>query len=506
MKVKLFPFCMILSCLLGVSCQAAQQTRKPNVIIIMADDMGYGGPSCYGGKAYKTPGIDRLAAEGISFTDFHSSGNVCTPTRAGLLTGRYQQRAGIEAIIHPEPNHPEHCKGLQDDEITFADLFKKAGYATGMVGKWHLGYAAENEKYHPLNHGFDKFHGFLGGNIDYISHWGDDLDHDWYHDRKETVEKGYTTHLINKYSLEFIEENRDKPFLLYIAHEAPHAPVQGPGDKIVRGPDIGERNKEYPESKSINDAYQSMMNTMDEGVSQVYRKIKALGLAEDTIIVYLSDNGPSPKTRTDHPGLRGYKGSLYEGGHRVPAIFWQPGTISAGVRDTTLSISLDIFPTIISLAGLRPPADHHFDGVDLSKILKKKGMIEPRPLYWFSLSNGGMRNEAMRDGDWKLIVNHPKAPKGTFENEQALLFNLKNDLKESVNLAAKEPERVQAMLKKIKATYEDTQRSAPKQIGGWLENPNWNNKEFNRFRAVKAKEWEKMRAIRVIAKRRELER
>ena len=189
---------------------------KPNAVIMMVDDMGFAGPSIapYGNPHYKTPGMDRLAREGMLFTDFHSSGTVCSSTRAGLLTGRYQQRVGIEAVIHPRSDHPEHRKGLQKSEITFAELFKEAGYATGLVGKWHLGYAGENPNYHPQNHGFDYFMGYHSGNVDYINHWGDHMKHDWWHGRKETPEKGYTTHLINKYALEFLEQNKDKPFCL----------------------------------------------------------------------------------------------------------------------------------------------------------------------------------------------------------------------------------------------------------------------------------------------------
>ena len=180
--------------------------RRPNIVIMMVDDMGYAGPSItpYGNPNYKTPGMNRLASEGLLFTDFHSSGVVCSPTRAGLLTGRYQQRVGVEAVIHPTAEHPEHRKGLQKSEVTFAELFKQAGYATGIVGKWHLGYAKENEDFHPQNHGFDYFKGYHSGNIDYINHWGDHQEHDWWHGRKETVEQGYTTHLINQYALEFI--------------------------------------------------------------------------------------------------------------------------------------------------------------------------------------------------------------------------------------------------------------------------------------------------------------
>jgi len=431
-----------------------------------------------------------LAKEGMSFLDFPSPGTVCSPTRAGLMTGRYQQRAGIEAVIHPVPSHPENNKGLQESEITFPEIFQKAGYKTGMVGKWHLGYAIEHPKYHPTNHGFDKFYGFVSGNVDYISHWGDHLDHDWFHGRKEVKEEGYTTHLINKYALQFIEENRTSPFFLYIAHEAPHSPIQGPGDPIVRGPNRGERNTEFPQSKSIEEAYQYMMNIMDDGVKQIHDKIIELDLDKNTMIVFLSDNGPSPKTRTENPNLRGHKGQVFEGGHRVPAIFWNPGKIKANTKSSTLSISLDIMPTVLSAAGLKTPASQALDGVDLSPIIFQTGTIPQRPLYWFSLGNHGTRNEAMRDGDWKLIVDHPGAKKGSFENESVSLYNLKTDLGEQKNIIKNQPEIANKMLNQLKAFYKELMETATPQKGGWSEIPSWEFQEFTRFRELKAKEWD----------------
>ena len=174
---------------------------RPNLIVIMVDDMGYAGVSCFGNPYFKTPEIDRLAAEGMKFTDFHSSGTVCSPTRAGLLTGRYQQRAGIEAVIHPVSDHPEHQKGLRKSENTFAELLKQAGYRTALIGKWHQGYPHNSAEFHPDNHGFDTFVGYHSGNIDFISHVGDHVKHDWWHGRKETQEAGYSTHLINQYAI-----------------------------------------------------------------------------------------------------------------------------------------------------------------------------------------------------------------------------------------------------------------------------------------------------------------
>ena len=444
---------------------AAEAVAKPNIIVMMVDDMGFAGPSIapYGNPHYKTPGMDRLASEGMLFTDFHASGAICSATRAGLVTGRYQQRAGIEAVIHPHATHPEHRKGLHEDEVTFAELLQDAGYSTGLVGKWHLGYAAETSTYHPMNHGFDYFMGYVSGNIDYINHWGDHMQHDWWHGRKQTKEEGYTTHLINKYALEFIQQNKDKPFCLYIAHESPHAPVQGPEDPIQRGPGAKKRTTPHAE------AMKQMMLEMDKGVEQVRAKLIELGLEKNTLFLFFSDNGDAPGTATGSPRFRGHKGSVYEGGTRVPAVAWWPGRIRAGTQANDLSITLDVMPTILAVAGVDPPKERTLDGIDLSPVLFEQKALPARPLFWADLSNNGSRSEALRDGPWKLVVQHPKAKPGTFDNEVIELFNLTNDESEKTNLAAGQPERAASMLKRIKDWYADTQATASPQPDGWLK-------------------------------------
>ena len=446
---------------------AEKNNQRPNIIVMMVDDMGFAGPSIapYNNPHYKTPGMDRLAREGMLFTDFHASGAICSATRAGLVTGRYQQRAGIEAVIHPYDTHPEHRKGLHVTEVTFAELFKNAGYSTGLVGKWHLGYAAETPAYHPMNHGFDYFMGYVSGNIDYINHWGDHMKHDWWHGRKETEEEGYTTHLINKYALEFIEQNKDKPFCLYVAHESPHAPVQGPDDPIQRGPGAKKRTTPHAE------AMKQMILEMDKGVEQVRAKLIELGLEKNTLFLFFSDNGDAPNTATGSPRFRGHKGSVYEGGTRVPAVAWWPGRIRPGTQANDLSITLDVMPTILAVAGIDPPKERSLDGIDLSPVLFEQKALPARPLFWADLSNNGSRSEALRDGPWKLVVQHPQAKPGTFENEAIELFNLTNDEGEKTNLAASQTERAAAMLKQLKAWYAETQETASPQPGGWIRKP-----------------------------------
>ena len=460
---------LLAATLLTGAAAAAEAAEKPNLIVVMVDDMGYEGVSCFGNPYFKTPEIDRLAAEGMRLTDFHSSGTVCSPTRAGLLTGRYQQRAGIEAVIHPSDDHPEHLKGLQLSETTFAESLREAGYATGLVGKWHQGYPHNSDRYHPQNHGFNEFVGYHSGNIDFISHVGDHFEHDWWRGRKETPTEGYSTHLINQHAADFVARHAGggEPFCLYIAHEAIHNPVQVPGDAVRRT----ESSYDHWDWREVSEEeriakYRGMTLPIDEGIGQLRRQLVELGIAENTFVLFFSDNGPASDFPSGSPKLRGGKGTVYEGGHKVPAIAWQPGRIEAGSESDLPLISLDVMPTLLALADA-PAPERPLDGVDMSPVLFGTGELEPRPLYWASLSNRGSRSEAMREGDWKLVVHHPGAEPGTFQNERVSLYHLAEDPGERDNLADDHPDRAAMMLKQLKAWYADTQATATPQKGGW---------------------------------------
>ena len=460
----------LLCCLTILSAVPTVAAEKPNLIVIMVDDMGYAGISCFGNPYFQTPEIDRLAAEGMRFTDFHSSGTVCSPTRAGLLTGRYQQRAGIEAVIHPLAGHPEHRKGLQQCETTFGESLKQAGYVTGLIGKWHQGYTENSPKYHPQNHGFDQFIGYHSGNIDYISHIGDHMKHDWWHGRTETEETGYTTHLVNRYVDKFVRShaNKDQPFCLYVAHEAIHNPVQVPGDPVRRTLEVWDRWKwrEHSPEERI-EKYKGMTMPIDEGVGQLRKTLLELGIEKNTFVLLFSDNGPAGDFPSGSPLLRGGKGTVYEGGHKVPAIAWWPGKIKPGTESDQPLISIDVMPTLISLAAAPSPAKP-LDGVDFSPIFLQQKSLPSRPLYWASLANNGRRSEALRDGNWKLVVQHPQAKPGTFENERLELYKLDEDPSEKNDLAKQQPQQAAKMLSQLKAWYADTQATATPQIGGWL--------------------------------------
>ncbi len=419
---------------------AAAATDRPNIIYIMADDLGYGDLSCFGNQQVETPHLDRLAAEGLRLTDFHSSGNVCSPTRAGLLTGRYQRCAGIPGVINADPKVAAHHHGLQTSEMTFAELMREAGYATAIFGKWHLGYT---RNFNPLHHGFDRFRGFVSGNIDYVSHFDRMEQYDWWDGLELVVEPGYSTHLITKHSINFIQSNRDRPFCLYVAHEAVHAPWQGPNDVPQRGPEKASRVPRPDQER----AFREMLVELDRSVGEIVGAVKTAGLAERTLIFFCSDNGPAGGSAGP---LRGRKGSNWEGGHRVPAIAWWPGRIPAGTECHELTITLDIMPTMLALADAAVPEGHVLDGMNLLPILTEGKSVGDRKLFW----NG----KAMRDGRWKLILEGRGG-------ESVGLYDLAKDLGETDNLAATHPDRVERMRQQIKDWLEDVTTGATAQAG-----------------------------------------
>ncbi len=404
---------------------------RPNIVVIMADDLGYGDLSTYDGWI-ETPALDAMAAEGIRFTDFHSSGAVCSPTRAGLLTGRYQQRAGIPNVIYANPAWNRH-HGLQPGETTIAERMQAEGYATGVVGKWHLGYTVETN---PLRHGFDVFRGYVSGNIDYFSHVDGFGNHDWWDGETTIEEPGYVTHLINEHAVAFIEERADpdRPFFLYVAHEAPHFPYQGPDDAAFRV--VGEQIPETREPGQVRRAYREMVEEMDSGIGALLDTLRRLDLAERTFVFFLSDNGATP-AGSNGP-LRGFKTSLWEGGHRVPGLAWWPGVIAAGTTDATMT-SIDLGATVLDVADILPPEDRPLDGISLLPHLLGGAAPEDRPLFWaYQQARRAVEQRAMRQGPWKLLVNGPDGP-------EIGLYNLDDDPGENVNLAVEEPERVAAM-------------------------------------------------------------
>lgn len=437
--------CLLPVFLLTSLLAAGLPAAPPNFVVILADDLGYGDLSTYGGWI-DVPNLDRLAAEGLRFTDFHSNGAVCSPTRAALLTGRYQQRAGIPGVVVADTKRAVHEDGLQSSETTFAGLLKSNGYATGIFGKWHVGYYP---RYNPVRHGFDIFRGYVSGNVDFFSHVDQAGTYDWWHDDKTATEPGYVTHLINKHAVRFIEENKGRPFCLYVPHEAPHSPYQGPGDKAFRK--VGDAPVRLVQDKpTIRQKYREMVVEVDNGVGEILSTLERLGLDENTLVFFFSDNGATPNGSNGR--YRGTKATVWEGGHRVPAIARWTGSIRPGAETDQLAMGFDLMPTMLELAGIAAPVDRPLDGFSLAPVLLREEKVPRNPFYW-QHGNG----LAMRDGRWKYIEGQ-KGLTGT-----AGLYDLNSDPAEKINLATKHPERTARMKASTARWLSEVRASAPPQ-------------------------------------------
>lgn len=422
------PITLIFAALIAIALPSvAEPDKRPNIILIMADDLGYGSLGCYGNAEIKTPNIDGLAAAGMRFTDFQSNGPMCSPTRAAILTGRYPQRCAWVGDDELSPVFREQRQknlaqrwawGISPNELTIAGQLQQAGYRTGIIGKWHLGY---DFKFHPMNYGFDEFRGFVGGNVDYHTHVAEYglKQVDWWNGKKVVNDDGYTTDLLTRYATDFIEKNKERPFFLYLAHAAPHIPLQG------RDPD---------KNQSPAATYKEMIEILDESVRKVVSTLRTHGLEQKTLLIFCSDNGAAPPRGVPANGrLKGKKGSLTEGGHRVPCIASWPGVIAPGVLQNHSVITMDFFPTFTKLAGAKPPPNHPIDGIDIMPLLKGDTQKQDRVLHWLFGNSW-----AVRRGPWKLSGQGEKP---------STLVNLENDLEENSNLIKDQPARADELMK-----------------------------------------------------------
>ncbi len=384
---------------------------RPNVVLIVSDDHGYGDVSCYDhADEVRTPNIDRIARRGVRFTQGYASAYVCAPTRAGLLTGRYQQRFGFYTA-------PDSRIGLPVTEITLADLLRRQGYATGAFGKWHLGL---EPPHHPLRRGFDTFYGFLGhGAHDYFN-LARSSPHNSIRRNLEIIDDtGYLTDNLGREATAFIERHRQRPFFLYLPFNAVHFPLQAPEEDIRRHK-TGHPNR---------DIYLGMLDRMDAAVGAVLDTLARHGLDRHTLVFFFSDNGGARQNFASNGALRDFKHSVYEGGIRVPFLASWPARLPEGVVCREPVICLDILPTICAAAGADLPKDRIYDGRDLLPLLLGK-TSEPlhEALFW----DGDEDRRAVRAGPWKLVDNSGKLE----------LFNLESDPSEKRNLAAKHPDLV----------------------------------------------------------------
>lgn len=410
----------------------AQAAPRPNIVIILSDDQGYGDVGCYGAQDVKTPHLDRLAQSGVRFTSFYANAPMCSPTRASLLTGRYPYRCGVPFVVNSAPN----VIGLKGDEVTLAEVLKETGYKTGLVGKWHLG---SHPRSLPHNQGFDEFLGFRSGCVDYYSHrfyWGLGAGlpsfHDLWRNDTETFADGeYLTEWITKQSKAFIRGHAGEPFFLLISYNAPHYPMHAPVRYVERFASLDRERRMHA----------AMIAAMDDGVGEVVAALKSAGQLENTLIFFQSDNGATIEDRAGLGGrntpFRGYKFSLFEGGIRVPAIMSWPGKIPAGLVVDEIAAGMDVFPTVARLAGARLPADRVIDGKDIWPMATGSARSPHQALFW-------KRHDqvAVRRGDWKLVLNGILALGDKHRltgNDRVFLSNLSDDPGEARNLRAREP-------------------------------------------------------------------
>jgi arylsulfatase A-like enzyme len=365
--------------LTGTGMGQATEPKRPNVIIILADDLGYGDLACFGHPTFKTPNLDRMAAEGARLTQFNTPAPFCAPTRASLLTGRYPFRCGLTANPAPDFGGQYTELGLPSTEITLADLFHRAGYATGMVGKWHLGHA--KKEFYPVNRGFDEYLGILYSNDMRPVQLIDGEKVVEYPVVQATLTKRYTDRAVS-----FIERNKDKPFFLYFAHAMPHKPLAA--------------SEEFYKKSSAG-LYGDVIAELDASVGRVLEKLKELKLDDNTFVVFTSDNGPWFGGNSG--GLRGMKGTSWEGGYRVPFIARWSGKIPAGHVSDQPAVTMDLFATSLAIGGIAAPSDRVIDGADIRPLLTSDAKSPHDTIFGVQ----GPRIATVRDAHWKLHVLAP---------------------------------------------------------------------------------------------------
>jgi len=415
--------------------------QRPNVLIIFTDDQGSIDANCYGAKDLITPAIDSLAERGLRFTQFYAAAPVCSPSRAGLMTGRFPHRAGVPGNVSSKKGNA----GMPSEQVTFAEMMNEAGYVTGHVGKWHLGYTPETM---PNGQGFDESFGHMGGCIDNYSHffyWAGPNRHDLWRNGKEVWHDGeFFPDLMVQDCNRFIEKRKNKPFFLYWAINVPHYPLQG----------TDKWRKKYAHLDSPRNKYAAFVSTMDEKIGEVLATLDRLKLRENTIVIFQSDHGHSTETRTFGGGgsagpYRGAKFSLFEGGIRVPAIISWPGHLPEGKVRNQLATGCDWFPTVAELCGI-PKPKHTIDGKSLVEVLKSKTAPSPHEFFHWQTGRGRRAQWAVREGEWKLIGN-PRDTSNTApitKDDRLFLVNLKKDIGERNNLADEHPETLERLKKR----------------------------------------------------------
>ncbi len=424
----------------AASLAAMTQTRpavaasRPNIVVILADDLGYADLGFQGCRDIQTPHLNSLAGSGVRFTSGYVSHPFCSPTRAGLMTGRYQQRFGHENNMKFKLN--DEVAGLPLSEATLPSVLSNAGYVTGLVGKWHLGV---HPRFHPLKRGFREMFGFLGGGHDYFHPGAEGEDRELFlpilRNTAVVAEKEYLTTALGREAAAFVRRHQRTPFFLYLSFNAPHTPLQAPDTYVNRFARIGNKDRRV---------YAAMVSAMDDAIGQVLGALRQAQLEEETLIFFLSDNGGPTGNASDNRPLRGTKRTLYDGGIRVPFVIRWPGRLPKGKTIRDPIISLDIFPTALAAAGVAAPGGNKLDGVNLLPLLEgRSAPAQRRQLFWRTF--GGV-HFAAREGALKLVRNADAPPE---------LYDVERDAGETKNLAASRPDELRRLQAAMDAWNQD---------------------------------------------------
>lgn len=401
------------------------KTSRPNIVFVLADDLGWGDLSCYGRPDYRTPNIDLLASQGTRFTDAYAASSLCTPTRCGFITGRYPARLKI-GLVEPLPS-TNNLVGLDPGHPTIASLLKQSGYDTALIGKWHLGFRPE---WGPNAHGFDEFFGILAGAGDYFLHKNGLGQPDLFENLTPVQRNGYLTDLLTERAVNYVTRRRTSPFFLSLQYTAPHWPWQGPkGGESITFTDKASEPITMGGGGSLK-LYAEMMRSLDEGVGRVMKALKAAGLERNTLVIFTSDNG-GERFSYEWP-FSGQKGALLEGGIRVPAIVRWPGVTPANRVTHQMAITMDWTATILAAAETSAAVGYPLDGNDLLPVIKGTNAVYDRTLFW---RRSTQDQDAVREGKWKYLRRGPLRT----------LFDLSIDEREQADFSKKNPDIVQRL-------------------------------------------------------------